>query len=137
MKKSLKKAGALLLAMASILSTAAFPASATSVAGAIGPNAQIFCRGSNSITSTGASATTTASQPVTLSVTLHYYYVNETTGIVTHKQVSDANSPRTSIIVTCSKPSGTNYRSYRCWSEHHASGNGSWGDDTDSEYFYE
>lgn len=135
MKKSLKKAIALLLAMVSILSTAAFPASATSVTGTLGGS--IGCSGSNSISKYTATATTTAGSPVTLRVTLHYQCKNSITSEYTkERQITDSNSPRTSITVLLDCVSPTYYPSGVCWSDHDAYGNGaSWHETTAHNYF--
>lgn len=130
MKKSVKKAIALLLAMVSILSTAAFPASATSVTGTVG--GRIGCTGSNSIDQYTATATTTASEPATVVVTLHYRYESVTTGKVSDEITkTDSNSPATRITVLLECPSPTYYKSNRCWSEHRVSSGGlSWNKST-------
>lgn len=137
MKKSLKKAGALLLAMVSILSTAAFPASATSVTGSLGGS--IGCSGSNSISKYDATATTRAGSPVTLVVTLHYVCRNVANNTYRgERQTTDSNNPRTSITVMMKCESEKYYPSGYCYSEHRAiSSSSSWYDFTDKNYYHD
>lgn len=137
MKKSLKKAIALLLAMVSILSTAAFPASATSVTGTLGDS--IGCSGNNSISKYDATATTKAGSPVTLVVTLHYVCRNLANNTYRReRQTTDSNNPRTSITVMMKCESEKYYPSGYCYSEHRAiSGSSSWYDLTAKNYYYD
>ena len=135
MKKSVKKAGALLLAMVSILSTAAFPASATSVTGTVGGH--IGCTGSNSITRINATATTTASEPATAVVTLYYYCKETTTGALTDRmERTNSNSPTTRVTVLLENPSPSHYDSFYCQSKHRVSSGGlSWNKTTGFNYY--
>ncbi len=137
MKKSLKKAGALLLAMVSILSTAAFPASATSVTGTLGGS--IGCSGSNSISKYDATATTRAGSPVTLVVTLNYTCRDIANNRYRReRQTTDSNNPRTSITVMMKCESERYYPSGYCYSHHRAiSSDSSWYDFTARNYYYD
>mgnify|MGYP001105745130 CR=1 FL=1 len=139
MKKIVKRACAGMFAVMMAVSAMSVPSSAKSISGEVGLG--IAAGGSNSINSTGASATTYADSSITLNVNLYYYYENKATQKIEHTGSSDGNSPVTRVTATCKKPTG-NYRSYYCYSSHNATyfflGNSyHWGGTTKNEYYYE
>ena len=139
MKKIVKRACAGMFAALMAVSAMSVPSSAKSISGEVGLG--ITAGGNNSISSTGASATTYADSSITLNVNLYYYYENKSTQDIEHTGSSNANSPVTRVYASCQKPTG-NYRSYYCYSSHNATyfflGNSyHWGGTTKEEYYYE
>lgn len=116
MKKIVKRACAGMFAALMAVSAMSVPSSALSVSGSVGGYS---CGGSNSITSQGASAETYSGANITLSVELHYEYIDNSIDKVIELTSANSNSPVNSIRTSRSKPSGDT-DSYRCYSVHNA-----------------
>lgn len=132
MKNKLKKRIAMLLTVALFTTMNGIPVAASSVSGGVNGYS---CAGRNSITSTGASATTEAGSRMRLIVELTYAYTRIADGEQFKASNSNANEPVASITTTCSRPSSA-YRSAWCQSKHTAmDGGGIWSHRTDIQYY--
>lgn len=136
MKKTIKRVCAGIFAMMIAISAMSVPSSAASVSGSVFTTS---CGGSNSITSTGASARTYAATSMTLNVDLYYCYDDIPNDKIKYINNSNGNNPVSTIDVSVKKPSG-NTRSNYCYSKHDAVyslvGNVyHWGATTKNEYY--
>lgn len=133
-KKYTKKALSLMLAVGVVVSATTMTVSASSVSGFAG---KVSCSGSNYIDASGAGATTNAGSTLPLHVVINYQYAiesNGTLGLIYTLTNQNSNNVR-SVSARCNKPSGSNLRSYRCWSTHTAAGDSTWKKTTGYEYY--
>lgn len=132
MKNKMKKLIVMLSAVAMLTTMNGVPIAAASVSGGVNGHS---CAGRNSITSTGASATTEAGARMRLVVELTYAYTRNSDGKQFTTSNSNSNEPVASITTACSRPSSA-YRSAWCQSKHTAmSGGGTWSQRTAIQYY--
>lgn len=132
--KYVKKIAGLVLAVGMVVSATTMPVSASSVSGFAG---KVSCSGSNYIDASGAGATTYAGSTLALHVFINYQYAvesNGTLGLIQTLTNQNSNNAK-SVSTRCNRPSGSNLRSYRCWSTHTAAGDSTWKKTTGYEYY--
>lgn len=119
MKKIVKRACAGMFAALMAVSAMSVPSSASSISGNVGGNS---CIGSNLITSKYASASTSASEKMTLSVKLYYTYADRTYDPDRRYTIdsSHADGNVTKVVTDCQKPTSEDIVSVSCYSEHDA-----------------